>query len=494
MNRLENNMETLQKEVKEINLQINSNLIPNQGVFFDGQVFDAYELASKIIRSAKSSIVLIDNYIDETAITHLTKKKKNVKVLLLTKTISKQLTLDIQKANEQYGGFVAKQFTQSHDRFLIIDEGKEVYHIGASFKEFSPSSFSYSCNTAKYLLDLLKRGKGMARADLLCDIIRSGLKGDEQTLRKAVEAIAADERSKNHTVLAEKIEILLNTIHHLSPLINDNSRPNILPSRDRLSNNLFFEKNPEKTIEELVLSDSVKQSCHELIEEQMRSDLLHSYGVDPRNKILLIGPPGNGKTSLAEALANALMVPFYIVKYENIVGAYLGETASNLARLFEHARTRHCVLFFDEFETLGKERGDEHETGEIKRVVSSLLLQIDVLPSYVVIVAATNHDSLLDSAVWRRFQLKIELPKPTISELESLLSQFEERNNFKFDVGINTMSKMLLGKSYAEAEEFALSVYRQYILHQPNADIKYITESQLKLYTSPTITQERKHA
>jgi hypothetical protein len=161
MNRLENNMETLQKEVKEINLQINSNLIPTQGVFYDGQVFDAYELASKIIRSAKSSIVLIDNYIDESAITHLTKKKKNVKVLFLTKTISKQLVLDIQKANEQYGGFTAKPFTQSHDRFIIIDGGKDVYHIGASLKDLGKKWFAFSKMESVSVENLVKVVSGL---------------------------------------------------------------------------------------------------------------------------------------------------------------------------------------------------------------------------------------------------------------------------------------------------------------------------------------------
>lgn len=101
MNRIEDNVENLAKKVDTISLQINSNLIPNQGVFFDGQVFDAYELASKIIRSAKKSIVLIDNYIDESTLTHLAKKNKEVKVLLLTKTIAKLLLLDVKKANEQ---------------------------------------------------------------------------------------------------------------------------------------------------------------------------------------------------------------------------------------------------------------------------------------------------------------------------------------------------------------------------------------------------------
>ena len=333
----------------------------------------------------------------------------------------------------------------------------------------------------------------MARADLLCDVIRSGLKGDMETFRKAAEAITAEERVKKHDILAQKIETILKTTHPIGMPPREESRQNFL-SRDRMANSLYFEKNPEKTIDQIILSDSIKKSCCELIEEQMRSDLLHSYGVDPRNKILLIGPPGNGKTSLAEALANSLMVPLYVVKYESIVGSYLGETASRLARLFEHVRTRQCVLFFDEFETLGKERGDVHETGEIKRVVSSLLLQIDALPSYVVIIAATNHDNLLDTAVWRRFQLKIELPKPSAHDLELWFSLFEKRNKFKFDVGISSMAKMLLGKSYAEAEEFALSVYRQYILHQPNANTKTITESQLKLYSNNETKKELKHA
>jgi len=333
----------------------------------------------------------------------------------------------------------------------------------------------------------------MARADLLCDVIRSGLKGDMETFRKAAEAITAEERAKHHDILAHKIETILRTTPPMGIPPKDESRQNFL-SRDKAVSNLYFEKNPEKMIEQIILSESIKKSCYEIVEEQMRADLLHSYGVDPRNKVLLIGPPGNGKTSLAEALANSLMVPLYIVKYENIVGSYLGETALRLARLFEYVRTRQCVLFFDEFETLGKERGDEHETGEIKRVVSSLLLQIDALPSYVVIIAATNHDNLLDTAVWRRFQLKIELPKPTTHDLELWFSLFEKRNKFKFDVGIGSMAKMLLGKSYAEAEEFALSVYRQYILHQPNANIKTITESQLRLYSTNEVTRELKHA
>lgn len=143
MNRIEDHMEALHKKVNEIDLQISAHLIPTQGVFFDGQVFDAYQLASKIILTAKQNIILIDNYIDENTLLHLAKKQKDVKVSLLSKTSSKQLLLDIQKANEQYGGFTHTSFSKSHDRFLIIDN-QDVYHLGASLKDLGKKWFAFS--------------------------------------------------------------------------------------------------------------------------------------------------------------------------------------------------------------------------------------------------------------------------------------------------------------------------------------------------------------
>ena len=130
------------------------NEIPNQGVFFDGQVFDAYELASRIIRSAKESIVLIDNYLNENTLTHLAKKEKNVQVHLLTKTIDRQLKLDLKKANDQYANFTAKAFDQSHDRFLIIDN-TEVYHLGASLKDLGKKWFAFSKMEAQSVKSIL---------------------------------------------------------------------------------------------------------------------------------------------------------------------------------------------------------------------------------------------------------------------------------------------------------------------------------------------------
>jgi hypothetical protein len=143
MNRIENNFDHLSKEVNKISLQLKTQELPNQGVFFDGQIFDAYELASRIVRSAKKEIILIDNYMDESTITHLSKKAEKVKVFLLTKTISKQLALDVKKANEQYHHFQAKILTSSHDRFLIIDRS-QLYHIGASLKDVGKKWFAFS--------------------------------------------------------------------------------------------------------------------------------------------------------------------------------------------------------------------------------------------------------------------------------------------------------------------------------------------------------------
>jgi hypothetical protein len=131
-------------------------LKPAQGIFFDGQIFDAYELASRIIRSAKEEIILIDHYIDESTFLHLAKKKQHVKVLLLSKAGGKQILLDLEKVNAQYGGFELKAFTQSHDRFLIIDR-KEIYHLGASLKDLGKRWFAFSRLESQWLESLMKR-------------------------------------------------------------------------------------------------------------------------------------------------------------------------------------------------------------------------------------------------------------------------------------------------------------------------------------------------
>ena len=242
----------------------------------------------------------------------------------------------------------------------------------------------------------------------------------------------------------------------------------------------MIETAPKRSLDELILSEPAQSLYKELVEEQHRSELLESYGVEPRNKILLVGPPGNGKTTFAEGLAESLMVPLFTVRYHSVIGSYLGETGVRLRHLFDHVRSRRCVLFFDEFDTVAKERGDLHETGEIKRVVSSLLLEMDALPSYVVVVTATNHPELLVRAVWRRFQIRVSLPKPGHKEVQTWLERFRKRIDKRFSVSDKDLARKLIGLSFAELEEFGNDVIRRHVLGAPDKDLSLIVRDCLK--------------
>jgi SpoVK/Ycf46/Vps4 family AAA+-type ATPase len=312
----------------------------------------------------------------------------------------------------------------------------------------------------------------MARADLLLDLVRAGARGEHPLFRKALEALVAEERAKQHHILADRLAGYLNQSESMKPV----SAP---AYRNGFSTNLFHELNPIRRMDDLVLSDIVTNACAELIEEQNRSDLLRSHNLEPRHRILLAGPPGNGKTSLAEALATELALPFLVVRYESVIASYLGETAVRLSRLFEQIRTRRCVLFFDEFDVVGKERGDIHETGEIKRVVSSLLLQVDSLPSYVIVVTATNHPELLDRAVWRRFQVRLDLPTPTYKQTEEWFHRFEIRMGEKLGVPISTLANKLKGVNFSELELFGQDIQRRYVLSLPRANMQQIIKERL---------------
>ena len=155
VDRIENNLENLSKEVSKISLQLKTNELPTQGVFFDGQIFDAYELMSRIIRSATKEIILIDNYIDESVLAHMSKRADNVQAVIYTKTISRVLQLDLERHNSQYPPIQLRELRESHDRFLIIDR-KELYHIGASLKDLGKKWFAFS-KLDGLLTDVMKK-------------------------------------------------------------------------------------------------------------------------------------------------------------------------------------------------------------------------------------------------------------------------------------------------------------------------------------------------
>jgi AAA+ superfamily predicted ATPase len=325
----------------------------------------------------------------------------------------------------------------------------------------------------------------MARSDLLVTLVHAATTGDNALVRKTVEAIAAEERAKKHVVLAEQLERQLRG--------NGNgARAEVVPLRAVNPPDVLTEITPRRTLSDLVLSPPVRQALDDLIQEHHRVDLLKSYNLNPRNRILLIGAPGNGKTSLAESIASALMVPLVLARYDALITSFLGETASRLRRLFEYAHTRRCVLFFDEFDTLGKERGDIHETGEIKRVVSSLLLQIDDLPSHVVVICATNHPELLDRAVWRRFQMRMELLPPVGSQIEEFISMLANKMNLNLASDKSALVRTLKGSSFSEIEDFVSDLARSYVLSLPGGELGSIVDSKVRQWKArPSVPNNR---
>ena len=226
---------------------------------------------------------------------------------------------------------------------------------------------------------------------------------------------------------------------------------------------------PERSLLDIKLRSDARRVVSDLVEEHGRSDLLRSYNLEPRHRLLLTGPPGNGKTTLAEAIAGELGLSLYTVRYEALIGSYLGETSSRIGELFDYVRSRPGVLFFDEFDVVGKERSDTNETGEVKRIVSTLLLQVDALPSYVVSVAATNHPELLDRAAWRRFEVVLDLPQPTPAEAREWVGELFERLGFPADVPHHNALRSLSGMSYSDIEQIALDAMRRFVLGSPMA-------------------------
>ena len=318
----------------------------------------------------------------------------------------------------------------------------------------------------------------MAKSDLIVSLVRAGAVGDRTMFQSTVEALMADERAKSHHVLADRLQRAIQAVSITPPALT-NAHPTQGSGRDTI-----LELTPEIRLEDLVLTLPAQIEGKRLIEEHLRAEVLRAHGYEPRHKVLLSGPPGNGKTSYSEAIAEALSLPLFVVRYDALIGSYLGETNARLRKLFDYVKTQPCVLFFDEFDSIGKERGDTHETGEIKRVVSFLLMQIDQLPSYVLTIAATNHSELLDRAVWRRFQLRIAFPAPQMKEvavfLEKIMASWPELPK----MSTLTLTSRLNATSYAEARDFCQNVRRRHILGLGTTSIDSVIKDELDLWAA----------
>lgn len=283
----------------------------------------------------------------------------------------------------------------------------------------------------------------------------ANVKGDRRAVQRAMEAILADSRRAAQPALPGLDR------PYASAASSESAR--LMPERIA---ELVYQEAPRRRLVDMVLSHALKTQVKEFLFEYSNAALLRSHSLEPRHKVMLIGPPGNGKTSLAEVFATELGLPFLTVRYDAIVDSYLGETSTRVRKLMEFAAQTPCVLFFDEFETVGKERADAQDSGEIKRVVSSLLMQIDRLPSHALVVCATNHPEMLDRAIWRRFDLQLEVPPPSLNELRSWFQRFSASFADSAAMPQELFLAAMQGRSMSEVEAFTLNVRRRLILSQ----------------------------
>ena len=281
-------------------------------------------------------------------------------------------------------------------------------------------------------------------------------KSDRNALQQTMKAIINESRRSS----AKAAQALL---PGLEPTLRGRPQSAVGQLPERVAE-LVHEIPAQRRLSELVLAPDVVEVIEEFIDEFSQSALLRSHSLEPRHTLLLLGPPGNGKTSLAEALATELSLPLLSIRYDAIVDSYLGETSNRLRRLIDYATDTPCVLFFDEFDAVGKERSDAQETGEIKRVVSSLLVQMDRLPSHTLIVCATNHPELLDRAVWRRFEIKLEINKPGPEQLIQWFHNFEASLPGPAGITAREFADYMHGQSMAAVEGFTLDVRRKLVL------------------------------
>ena len=299
----------------------------------------------------------------------------------------------------------------------------------------------------------------MARSELVIELVKAALTQDSSRVKILAESIVSEERQKEHHFVADQLASVISQSDSKVGGTKDNPQSSL--SNDS-AGSVVWKKTAEAKLSDIVLPESQKQEIIELIREQKHAQEFIEYGVEPHSRVLLKGAPGNGKTMLAEVIATELGLPFLVVHYEDVVSSFLGETAGRLEKVFSEAAEAPCVLFFDEFDVVAKERSDAQETGEIKRLVSTLLLQMDRLPAHTIFVAATNHANLLDSAVWRRFDLTFEIKPPSIEDARKYWNILMARYNLPE----NTNPDLTGAPSFSHIEKQAKNIRRRAILNQ----------------------------
>ena len=225
----------------------------------------------------------------------------------------------------------------------------------------------------------------------------------------------------------------------------------------------------DATMDDLVLDAPTKEGIGRIIAENKNLQKILEYGIRPKQKILLCGPPGTGKTLTSRILASSLKIPLVRVEFDSLISSLLGETGSNLRKIFDMAEEHRCVVMFDEFDVIGKSRDDSQEHGEMKRVISSFMQLIDTYQGTGLLVAATNHQHMLDPAVWRRFDEILMYGKPDIKRRKILLEKGLGAIGYTQKAAPSSFAAKTSGFSAADISGACLDAMRRTILSKRKA-------------------------
>jgi len=258
----------------------------------------------------------------------------------------------------------------------------------------------------------------MTNTDILKKLFIAFAKDDKEEFYRLAEEYIEREKKKKHNIVAKELkEALYSSKISTKSIVGRNYKNNIPIPRDTEKGFLLVEiKEYELDLDSLILPEETFQILNQIIKEFRDADILATYNLKPKNKILFCGPPGTGKTYSAQVISSVLNIPLIYVRFDSIISSYLGETAANLRKVFDFIENGTWVVLFDEVDIIGKNRDDHYEHGEIKRVVNNFLQMLDTFEGSSLIIAATNHQHILDPAIWRRFDEIVYFDLPGESE------------------------------------------------------------------------------
>jgi SpoVK/Ycf46/Vps4 family AAA+-type ATPase len=305
----------------------------------------------------------------------------------------------------------------------------------------------------------------MAKAEHIKKLIASF--GRNQEFRAAAMRIIDEADHQGKKPLATSLRKILDA--NVRPDYQTGSQQGLTSLANQVdpATDLVDEIEVTRSLRDIVLNPDTRALVEGLIEERRRSEELRRHRLPVSTRLLFSGPPGCGKTLCAEVVARELSLPLYAARIDVIVSSFLGETASNLRRLFDFAARKPCVLFLDEFDALARTRTDAAEHNELRRVVNSLLLMIERFRGPGLVVAATNLPQFLDEALWRRFDDVLSFELPTEREIALLLER--EFANFPAHFELAAFTSKLTGMSYADVERICIDAIKKAVLKRRRA-------------------------